>query len=219
MLESTRSQISSINIDKQRPLIISDADEVLLIFMEHFEHFLSTKGCYFDWSSFKLTGNIHRYSDKYTLAQEEVFNFLKSFFDDETKNLKQVPGASDSLKRLSKRAQIVVLSNVGAEYHSDRKQCLDRHGMQYPLVANRGEKGPAVKALAQGMAAPVFFLDDSPNNIHSVAREARFVRRIHFVHDQRLRKLVDKASDSHHRLDTWNGAEAAINNELNEAGY
>ena len=219
MLNTTRSQISSINVDPNQPLIISDADEVLLVFMAHFEQFLSKNGCYFDWSSFRLTGNIHRLADKYTLLQDEVFNLLKSFFDKETRYLQEVPGASEALKRLSFRAQIVVLSNVGDEYHSDRKQCLENHGMNYPLVANRGEKGPAVHELTKEMKAPVFFLDDSPNNIKSVAEKANFVRRIHFVHDNRLGKLIEQAPDSHHRLDNWIEAESAIGAELSKAGY
>jgi hypothetical protein len=219
MLDSTRSQISSIHIDLKQPLIISDADEVLLVFMAHFERFLCKKGYYFDWSSFKLTGNVHRLSDKHTLVQEEVFNLLKMFFDQETRNLKEVPGASQALKHLSLRAQIVVLTNIGAEYHSNRKHCLAGHGMDYPLVANRGEKGPAVHELAKGVLAPVFFLDDSPNNIKSVAKNAEFVRRIHFVHDKRLSRLVEQAPESHHRLDNWIQAEAAIEAELTKAGY
>ena len=219
MLDSTRLQISSIRIDRNQPLIISDADEVLLIFMRHFEQFLDKGGYYFDWSSFRLTGNVHRRSDKYTLVQNEVFGLLKSFFDQETRHLKEVPGASGALKRLSSRAQIVVLSNVGEEYFADRKRCLEGHGMDYPLVANRGEKGPAVHEIAKNMLAPEFFLDDSPNNIKSVADKANFVRRIHFVHDKRLGKLVQQAPDSHHRIDNWDQAEVAIENELNDSGY
>ena len=91
--------------------------------------------------------------------------------------------------------------------------------MNYPLVANRGDKGPAVHELTKGMSAPVFFLDDSPNNIKSVAENANFVRRIHFVHDNRLGKLIEQAPDSHHRLDNWIQAESAIGAELSKAGY
>ena len=219
MLDSTRLQISSIHINPNQPLIISDADEVLLVFMTHFEKFLDKNGYYFDWSSFRLTGNVHRRSDEYTLIQNEVFGLLKSFFDQETRHLKEVPGASQALKRLSSRAQIVVLSNVGEEYFADRKHCLEGHGMNYPLVANRGEKGPAVHKMAKNMLAPVFFIDDSPNNIKSVADDADFVRRIHFVHDKRLGELVEQAPDSHHRIDNWHEAEAVIEAELTESGH
>ena len=219
MLNSTLSQISAISVEPNRPLVISDADEVLLTFMSQFESFLTTKGYYFDWSSFRLTGNVHRIDDHYTLTQDDVFNLLKGFFDQETRNLNEVPGASRALKRLSLRAQIVILSNVGEEYYEARKQCLEGHGMNYPLVANRGEKGPAVRKLANGIKAPVFFLDDSPNNIQSVYRHADFVRCIHFVHNVRLGKLVEPAPNSCYRFDNWKTAEEAIGAELTKAGY
>ena len=144
---------------------------------------------------------------------------LKNFFDEETRNLNEVPGASAALERLSSRAQIVILSNVGEEYYEARKQCLEGHGMHYPLVANRGEKGPAVQKLAKEVKAPVFFLDDSPSNIQSVFEHADFVRCIHFVHDPRLSKLVEKAPNSCYRLDDWKTAEMAIGTELAELGY
>ena len=219
MLDSTLSQITAISVDPNRALIISDADEVLLTFMSQFENFLTTRGYYFDWSSFRLTGNVHRTDDNYTLSQDEVFNLLKNFFDEETRNLNEVPGASAALERLSLRAQIVILSNVGEEYYEARKQCLEGHGMHYPLVANRGEKGPAVQKLAKEVKAPVFFLDDSPSNIQSVFEHADFVRCIHFVHDPRLSKLVEKAPNSCYRLDDWKTAEIAIGTELAELGY
>ena len=63
MLDSTLSQITAISVDPNRALIISDADEVLLTFMSQFENFLTTRGYYFDWSSFRLTGNVHRTDD------------------------------------------------------------------------------------------------------------------------------------------------------------
>jgi len=72
--ESTRQQIESISIDSNQPLVISDADEVLLIFMERFETFLNAQDYFFDWSSFKLTGNIFHKTDNYQLLQEEVFS-------------------------------------------------------------------------------------------------------------------------------------------------
>ena len=91
--------------------------------------------------------------------------------------------------------------------------------MHYPLVANRGEKGPAVQKLAKEIKAPVFFLDDSPSNIQSVFEHADFVRCIHFVHDPRLSKLVEKAPNSCYRLDDWKTAEITIGTELAELGY
>ena len=217
--ESTRKQIESISIDTNLPLVISDADEVLLIFMERFEIFLNRQGYFFDWSSFKLTGNIYHKPDNHQLSQEEVFSLLDEFFEKETQSLDAVPGAIEALDLLSSRAQIVILSNVPIAYRDERKRCLSDHGMNYPLIVNSGPKGPAVQALSVAVRAPVFFIDDSPNNLKSVANVADYVRRIHFIHDARLAKLVGPAPDSHHRTDSWLKARAAIEEELSAAGF
>ena len=217
--ESTRKQIESISIDTNLPLVISDADEVLLIFMERFETFLNRQDYFFDWSSFKLTGNIYHKPNNHQLSQEEVFSLLDEFFEKETQSLDAVPGAIEALDLLSSRAQIVILSNVPIAYRDERKRCLSDHGMNYPLIVNSGPKGPAVQALAVAVRAPVFFIDDSPNNLKSVANVADYVRRIHFIHDARLAKLVGPAPDSHHRTDSWLEARAVIEEELSAAGF
>ena len=217
--DNTENQISLVNINPDKPLIISDADEVLVVFMARFELFLESQDCFFDWSSFRLSGNIHRKSENYTFSQEEVLYLLDSFFAKETLNLDAVPGAIHALQRLSSRAQVVVLSNVPSSYYNERKRCLKKHGMDYPLIVNNGLKGAAVKALAETARAPVFFIDDSPNHIESVATLTKHVRRIHFVHDPRLAALVGPAPYSHHRIDNWCETRAVIEKELLDAGF
>ena len=219
LLENTANQISTTSISRDKPLIISDADEVLVVFMAQFELFLHAQDCFFDWSSFRLTGNIHRKSDNYTFSKNEVLSLLDTFFAKETQSLDAVPGAIEALEVLSSRAQIVILSNVPSSYHSERERCLIEHGMNYPLIVNNGLKGPAVKALAGPARAPVFFIDDSPSHIESVATQADHVRRIHFVHDTRLAELVGPAPESHHRMDSWPEARITIEKELSEAGF
>ena len=219
LLENTANQISATSISRDKPLIISDADEVLVVFMAQFELFLHAQDCFFDWSSFRLTGNIHRKSDNYTFSQEEVMSLLDRFFAEETLDLDAVPGAVEALQVLSSRAQIVILSNVPSNYHNERERCLIKHNMNYPLIVNDGLKGPAVKALAGMARAPVFFIDDSPNHIKSVATLATHVRRIHFVHDARLAELIGPVPDSHYRIDSWPEARATIEKELSVAGF
>ena len=217
--KTTNDQIRSIPIDCGSPIIISDADEVLVVFMARFESFLKYHGNYFNWSSFKLTGNVRRLSDDYIFSQKEVFSLLDNFFETETATLDAVPGANEALQYLSSRAQIIILSNVPAAYHTDRKICLTKHGMDYPLIVNSGPKGPAVKAISGKTHAPTFFIDDSPANITSVANAANHVRRIHFVHDPRLAKLIGPAPDSHYRSDFWVRTKNIIDEELTAAGF
>ena len=187
--------------------------------MERFEIFLKRQDYFFDWSSFKLTGNIFYKPDNYQLSQVEVFSLLDEFFEKETQSLDAVPGAIEALDLLSSRTQIVILSNVPLAYREERERCLSDHGMNYPLIVNSGPKGPAVQALTVAVRAPVFFIDDSPNNLKSVANVADYVRRIHFIHDSRLAKLVGPVADSHHRTDSWLEARAVIEEELSAAGF
>ena len=94
--KTTNDQIRSIPIDCGSPIIISDADEVLVVFMARFESFLKYHGNYFNWSSFKLTGNVRRLSDDYIFSQKEVFSLLDNFFETETATLDAVPGANEA---------------------------------------------------------------------------------------------------------------------------
>jgi hypothetical protein len=53
------------------------------------------------------------------------------------------------------------------------------------------------------VAGPVFFLDDIPHNINSVAEDAPDVHCIHFIADPRLQKLIGKADGATKRIDIW----------------
>jgi hypothetical protein len=204
-------QLADLRLDPARPVIISDADEVLFAFMRGLEDFLHAGGLYFDFSSFALTGNIRRRADDEAVAAAEVREILMRFFEGHTDSLAPVPGAAEALADLSGRgAQVVVLSNVPAAQKETRIAALARHGMDYPLVANSGGKGAAVQALAGMTQAPAVFIDDIPLHHAEVAQVAPEVMLLHFVADPRLAKLLDPAEHCHHRIDTWPEARAVI---------
>lgn len=212
-------QIAEIDFDPARPLIISDADEVIFAFVRGLENYLHRHGLYLRLESFALTGNIRDKDTDEVLSSENVREKLQGFFATETASLDPVDGVTAALDELSKRAQILVLSNVPLPQRTTRQQALRQHGMDYPLVANIGAKGPAVAALVANMTAPVFFLDDIPHNIKSVAETADQVTRIHFISDPRLAKLIEKADHAHVRIDDWPTTRAFIETELNNKGY
>ena len=211
-------QIEALSVDTGRPLIVTDADEVLFVFMADFERHLDDHGHYYDWSSYALFGNIRRRGDNGVANDDATIDLLDSFFDARTESMDAVPGASESLAALNRRAQIVVLSNLPSTRRAERSRALEHSGMDYPLVSNEGPKGPAVRALAARVEAPVFFIDDSPNHHASVAEHAGAARRLHMVADRRLAELVPEA-DSHHRVDDWPRARAIIEAELSAAGF
>jgi len=212
-------QLDSISIDPARPLIITDADEVLFNFMMGLEAFLKSQDLFFDWSSFALTGNIRRVKDYEPIDQKAVGQMLSDFFEQACADLSAVEGAADSLAALSQHAQIVVLSNVPPKYAPNRRVSLIDKNMDYPLVANIGSKGQVVRHLTEGMSAPSYFIDDLPNNHSSVNLHASHVHRLHYIADERLSALLGPAEHSHTRLYDWPEIEAHIIRHIETGEY
>ncbi|MSO74514.1 MAG: hypothetical protein EXQ99_05100 [Alphaproteobacteria bacterium] len=216
---SVAVQLMTVKLDQKRPLLICDADEVLFAFMEGFERFLHGQDYFYVWRSYKLSGNVRRRQGGGTVDDAGVSDLLARFWSAHAEDLLVIPGAPKALAALSIRAQIVILTNVPFEHHRARERSLHRHGMAYPTIANAGPKGPAVGWLKSRIKAPAFFVDDSPHHHKSVAAHAPSVRRLHFVGDPRLAKLLDQAPDSHHRTDDWATARTVIEHELGKAGH
>lgn len=214
--EQALDQIAALPIDPTSPLIISDADEVILQFMAGLEKFVQTQGFWIDLSSYAIHGNVKRSDDGSVLANDHVTELIQTFFRTHTESIEVVPEAPGVLAQLAEKSQIVVLSNVPASRRTARIRGLHAQGVTYPVIANSGPKGPAVAALAARVEAPTFFLDDIPHHISSVAETAPHVRRIHFVADKRLAKLIDPAEHSHHRIDDWDSVRAIIEKEIED---
>ena len=211
--EEISNQIETLEVDPDRPLVISDADEVLLQFMRQFEIYLDRNEMWIDLSSFRLQGNI-----KYKGSDEAVDmtnrNIIDDFFAAETLNFSPVEGAAEALNALSKEAQIIILTNLPLAQKSERQINLSKHGMDYPVIVGSGLKGPAVKSLGEKINAPLFFLDDIPHNINSVAEYVPTSGRIHMIADPRLSKLIGAAEGASARIDQWPEAQAWILDKL-----
>ena len=211
--EEISNQIETLELNPDRPLIISDADEVLLQFMRQFEIYLDRNDMWIDLSSFRLQGNI-----KYKGSDEAVDmtnrNIIDDFFAAETLNFSPVEGAAEALNALSKEAQIIILTNLPLAQKSERQINLSKHGMDYPVIVGSGLKGPAVKSLGERVNAPLFFLDDIPHNINSVAEYVPTSGRIHMIADPRLSKLIGAAEGASARIDQWQEAQAWILDKL-----
>jgi hypothetical protein len=214
--EDVRAQIDALNLAHGRPLIVSDADEVLVQFVSGLEKYLETQGLWLDLQSFMLTGNIKRRDNGEAVDRSEMPALIDGFFAADSHKLVAVPGAADALATLATRAQIIILSNVPFEQREIRVINLASQGMAYPVIANRGLKGAAVRYLADKVNAPVFFLDDIPHNIESVAQAHAPSHRIHFIADERLARLIPKAPDSHFHTSHWEAAHKFISTRLDE---
>ncbi|MBX3447411.1 MAG: hypothetical protein KF765_11715 [Parvibaculaceae bacterium] len=217
--EAVIPQIDALTLERGRPLIVSDADEVLLQFMVGLERYLETQGLWIDLRSFALSGNIKRKGTNEPVPPAEMPALLDAFFAASAHDLEVVPGAAAALAELSERAQVVILTNVPLEAKARREACLAAQGIPFPVVANKGLKGGAVRRLAARVEAPVIFLDDIPHNLSSVAKAHAPTRLIHFIADPRLAKLLGPAKDSHFHTTLWPEAHGFIDETLKAEGF
>ena len=204
--EEISNQIETLELDPDRPLVISDADEVLLQFMRQFEVYLDRNEMWIDLSSFKLQGNI-KYKGSDEVVDMTNRNIIDDFFAAETLNFSPVDGAAEALTALSKEAQVIILTNLPIAQKNERQINLSEHGMDYPVIVGSGLKGPVVKSLGDKINAPLFFLDDIPHNINSVAEYVPMSGRIHMIADPRLSKLIGAAEGASARIDQWQEAQ------------
>ncbi|MFZ2468691.1 MAG: hypothetical protein WAW54_09885 [Parvibaculum sedimenti] len=217
--EEVLPQIEALSLVRGKPIIVSDCDEVLMQFIAGLELYLETQGLWLDLQSFALTGNIKRRDTGEALPASEMPALMQGFFASSTHSLIPVPGAAKALTALSNRAQVVVLTNVPFSEKETRVRNLAAHGMAYPVIANKGLKGGAVKRLAEIVEAPVVFLDDIPHNLASVAAAHAPTHRVHFIADQRLAKLLGPSEHSHFHTTDWAKAHDFISARLEEDGF
>ncbi|MBI3677731.1 MAG: hypothetical protein HY243_14070 [Proteobacteria bacterium] len=204
---------ATVPLRSGRPLLIVDADEVLLRFADGFDRFLRQRELFLDLTSYRLHGNVKRLSDQTPVLDIEVTALLEDFRS-ELDWLEAVEDARETIAALTTLLDIVVLSNVNASQAPARLRNLTALGMHYPLVVNSGAKGLAVKALAQRAGRPAFFVDDIPQHHASVAEMAPEVFRIHLIGDERLKPLLPLSPHVHLRAETWHDADAFIRRTL-----
>lgn len=200
--------VSSINID--RPLLVVDADEVLLRFVEHLETYFLDNGFELRLTSFQLTGNIYDQSTGVAASPTVVKDLIGRFFDERVDSVPAVPGAAEALKALSYRYQIAVLTNVPHHCRARREAALHDLGFEYPVLSNAGEKGPAMQQLQRATNGHTVFVDDLPPQLASVAKHAPDVHLVHFVADPRLAALIDKADHADVRIDDWHALQSHL---------
>jgi FMN phosphatase YigB (HAD superfamily) len=196
-----------------RPLIVVDADEVLLRFVDGFDRYLRARGLFLDLVSYRLHGNVRRLDDRTAVLDVEVTALLDEFRA-ELDWLDPVEGAGEVLESLKSRAGVVVLTNITPAQAAARARNLARLGLAFPLVANSGPKGPALKQLANRAAAATFFIDDIPQHHLSCAEHAPDIVRIHLIGDERLKPLLPPSADAHHYAQDWRAVGAFIEGRL-----
>jgi hypothetical protein len=212
-MSNFHSDPATLAVSRDRPLLIVDADEVLLAFVAGFDRFLRGRELFLDLVSYRLHGNVKRLADREALIDIEVTALLEEFRSD-LDSLEAVEHAREVLASLSRDMAVVVLTNITPTQAPARRRNLDILGFPYPLVVNNGPKGRAVKSLASRAGKPVFFVDDIPQHLSSASETAPDVFRIQLIGDERLKPLLPKAPDAQFRAETWRDAETFIREHL-----
>ena len=199
-----------------RPLLITDCDEVLLHMVSHFDAWLDEahnidfafeRGDFGQSMTDKATGAI--------VSTDRVWPLLDEFFRGEMHRQTIVPGAVEALGRIGEVADIVILTNLGDEAHPWRVDQLASHGIKHEVVTNSGGKGvPARAIIGRYGATRTAFVDDLPVHHASVAKHAPEVFRLHMVAEPRLAPAVPTAEKAHVRIDDWPTATSWILEKL-----
>lgn len=189
-----------------RPLLICDADEVLVHFAAPLKNYLHSKGWTLKFDSFALFGNIRSAESGHLADRAEVKNLIAGFFRDAVETCPPVEHAAVQLAEIAEFADIVILSNVPTEQRARRESSMKALGMPYPVIANEGVKGAKILDLVQHRRAPCAFVDDIPPHHASVREMAPQVHRLHLIADADLQRMLPPAPDAHARIDLWRDA-------------
>jgi len=188
-----------------RPLLITDCDEVLLHMVSHFDAWLGeAHNIRFAFETGSFGGAMTDAASGEAVAEDRVWPLLEQFFRGEMHRQTLVPGAVEALGRIGEVADIVILTNLGDEAHPWRVDQLARHGIRHEVVCNRGGKGVPARALIDRYGATnAAFVDDLPVHHASVAKHAPEVHRLHMIAEPRLASVIPPAEHAHARIDDW----------------
>ena len=189
----------------QRPLLITDCDEVLMHMVSHFDAWLGeAHDIRFAFETGTFGEAMTRNATGEGVPHEQVWPLLDQFFRQEMHRQTIVPGAVEALGQIGEIADIVILTNLGDEAHPWRVDQLAAHGIRHEVVCNSGGKGVPARAIMERYGAgSTVFVDDLPVHHASVAKHAPEVHRLHMIAEPRLAPAVPKAEHAHIRIDDW----------------
>lgn len=188
-----------------RPLLVTDCDEVLLHMVRHFADWLDEEhAILFRPEEGDMAGALKFRASNERVPSEKVWELLWGFFATEMHRQTIVPGAVEALGTIGEKADIVILTNLGEEAHSGRVEQLARHGIAHEVVCNRGGKGEPLRAIVERHRAPRhLFVDDLAIHHASVAKHSPGTHRLHMVAEPSLAAVTDTAEHAHARIDDW----------------
>ena len=203
MTPNTKKQISNLNIDPNLPLMIFDADEVLVHFAEPFATYIKKHNHRLHLTGYRLDNAIKKADTDEVADPDTAKDLVWGFINEETKSQPAAKGAPQALKKLQAFAQIIILSNVPHSVHDDRVANLKSLNMDYPLISNEGMKGPAVKEILRNHKAQSFFIDDNPYQVESVYNDNQQTVCVHFSVCDLVKPYMPKAVGASIEPTSW----------------
>ncbi len=200
-----------------RPLLITDCDEVLLHMVSHFGAWLGEAHAidFAIGSSHDFGSALTRRGTGEQVDGPEVWPLLDGFFATEMDRQTLVPHAGAALAAIGDVADIVVLTNLGDHCHAGRVAQLAAHGIHHRVVCNQGGKGtPVGRLVAEYRPSVTVFVDDLAVHHESVARHQPSVWRLHMIAEPQVAAHTPKAPFAHARLDDWAEAQAWVLGKL-----
>ena len=203
MTPNTKKQISNLNIDPNLPLMIFDADEVLVHFAEPFATYIKKHNHRLHLTGYRLDNAIKKADTDEVADPDTAKDLVWGFINEETKSQPAAKGAPQALKKLQAYAQIIIFSNVPHSVHDDRVANLKSLNMDYPLISNEGMKGPAVKEILRNHKAQSFFIDDNPYQVESVYNDNQQTVCVHFSVCDLVKPYMPKAVGASIEPTSW----------------
>jgi len=194
-----------------RPLLITDCDEVLLYMIAHFRDWLAEdEGVRFDLGRGGWEKSMRRVDSGERLSPDEMWALLGKFFDGQMHRQTPVEGAAEAIRAIREHADVVVLTNLMDFRQEARTKQLADHGIDLRVFTNQGPKGPALKAiLEEYQPSRAVFVDDLAQHHGSVGEVAPQVRRLHLCAEPQVAPHIPcahEAGDAHARIDDWASA-------------
>lgn len=191
-----------------RPLIISDCDEVLLHMVAHFRDWLGeSQGVTFRMEGNNFANAMRWNSTGQPVEERDIWRLLGGFFDTEMDRQLPIDGAIAGINAVAEHADVVILTNLTDERQERRARQLAEHGIHARVFTNQGPKGPALAAiLEEYRPSRAIFIDDLPQHHKSAADTVPDVLRLHLCGEPMLSPHIDcahEAGDAHARIDDW----------------
>ena len=207
-------QLKSLSLNTTRPVIISDADEVILHFSEILSEYLLGKGMYVIFDSYSLEGNV-KYTDTDKPVDSSLFKeLLDDYFENNVEKQPLVKGVAKHLENLSDICDIVILTNIPHNFAGRRRKQLSNFGLNYPMISSSGPKGPVMKAIRNITPEKLIFIDDISHHHKSVAKFVPNALRIQYIANDHLNSIEEKSKHCHHRCRDWSHIEQVIRDYL-----